>query len=299
MILDLALGLLLLTVTSARGEGSPIPVPTPPPLLNPLESKLRMEDAVEANNPFGVVPHRPNYILPHSYNTSPNQAAFRSQSGGKGLQKSETKFQISFRVPIWKNIAGREIHLYAAYTQLSYWQVFNRQASAPFRETNYEPEGFVAFLTQYDVFGMNNRAIFLGAAHQSNGRGVGEQSRSWNRVYAEFLLNRGGFVLSLKPWWRIPEPASSDNNPNIEKYMGYGEVRARYKRGSQVASLLLRNNFRGRGANKGAVEVGWSGPLVRQLRWYVQYFNGYGESLVDYNHASQRVGAGVLFGEWL
>lgn len=258
-----------------------------------------MEDAVEANNPFGVVPHRPNYLLPYSYNAHPNQAAFSSQSGGKSLQKAEAKFQISFRVPLWKNIFGREIHLYAAYTQLSYWQVYNNQASAPFRETNYEPEGFVAFLTHYNVFGLDNRAILLGAAHQSNGRGAGEQSRSWNRVYAEFLLNRGGFVLSLKPWWRIPEPPSGDNNPDIEKYMGYGEVRARYKYGSQVASLLLRNNFRGRSANKGAMELGWSGPLIRQLRWYVQYFNGYGESLVDYDHASQRIGAGVLFGEWL
>lgn len=116
---------------------------------------------------------------------------------------------------------------------------------------------------------------------------------------AEFDLNRGNFVLSLKPWWRIPEPADSDNNPDIEKYMGYGELRARYKFGSQVASVLWRNNFRSGGSNKGAVEVGLSGPLVRQLRWYIQYFDGYGESLIDYNHADQRAGAGVLFGEWL
>lgn len=278
---------------------SPVPTPTPAPLKNPLESKLRMEDAVEANNPFGVVPHRPNYLLPYSYNANPNQEAFRSQSNGQRLQKAEAKFQLSFRVPLWKSIFDREIALYAAYTQLSYWQVYNSRASTPFRETNYEPEGFVVFLTHYNVFGLDNRAIFLGTAHQSNGRGTGEQSRSWNRVYAEFLLNRGGFVLSLKPWWRIPEKLSEDNNPDVAKYLGYGEIRARYKFGSQVASLLFRNNFRGSGANKGAVELGWSGPLVRQLRWYIQYFNGYGESLVDYNHASQRVGAGVLFGEWL
>lgn len=299
--LALALGFLLAAAGSVRAEdaSASVPVPTPAPLRNPLESKLRMEDAVEANNPFGVAPHRPNYLLPYSYNATPNQEAFRGQSNGKSLQKAEAKFQLSFRVPLWKNFLGREIDFYAAYTQLSYWQVYNNRASSPFRETNYEPEGIVAFLTHYNVFGLDNRAIFLGVAHQSNGRGMGEQSRSWNRLYAEFILNRGGFVLSLKPWWRIPEKPSDDNNPDIEKYLGYGEIRARYKIGSQVASLLLRNNFRGNGANKGAVELGWSGPLVRQLRWYVQYFNGYGESLVDYDHASQRVGAGVLFGEWL
>lgn len=295
--LALVLGLALLSAGSVRAGAASPPVPTPAPLKNPLESKLRMEDAVEENNPFGVVPHRPNYLLPYSYNTAPNQEAFRIQSNGGRLQKAEAKFQLSFRVPLRKNILGRELSLYAAYTQLSYWQVYNSRASTPFRETNYEPEAFLVLLTQFDVLGLNNRAIFLGAAHQSNGRGAGDESRSWNRLYAEFLLNRGGFVLSLKPWWRIPE--ADDNNPGIERFLGHGEVRVRYKIGSQVASLLLRNNFRGRGANKGAVELGWSGPLVRQLRWYVQYFNGYGESLVDYDHASQRVGAGVLFGEWL
>ena len=300
---NLALGLVLWSAVSARAEvvsvSTSAPVPTPSALQNPFESKLRMEDSVEANNPFGVVPHRPNYLLPYSYNTRPNQDAFRAQSNGRRLQNAEAKFQISFRVPLWKNILGRNLHLYAAYTQLAFLQAYNSRASAPIRETNYEPEGILAFLTHYNFLGLDNRAIFLGVAHQSNGRGTGDQSRSWNRVYGEFLLNRGNFVMTLKPWWRIPEPASSDNNPDIEKYLGYGELGARYKFGSQVTSLLFRNNFRGRGANKGAVELGWSGPLVRQLRWYVQYFNGYGESLVDYNHASQRVGAGVLFGEWL
>ena len=278
---------------------SPVPTPTPAPLLNPLDSKLRMEDAVESNNPFGVVPHRPNYLLPYSYNTRPNQDAFRSQAKGQRLQRGETKFQISFRLPLWKNILGRDIRFYAAYTQLSFWQAYNSQASSPFRESNYEPEAILAFLTHRDILGLDNRAIFLGAAHQSNGLGTANGSRSWNRLYAEFILNRGNLVLSLKPWWRIPEPASSDNNPDIAKYLGYGELRGRYKLNSQVASLLFRNNFRGSGANKGAIELGWSGPLVRQLRWYIQYFNGYGESLIDYNHADQRVGAGVLFGEWL
>jgi len=273
--------------------------PTPAPLPNPLENKRSMEAAVETNNPFGIVPHRPNYLLPYAYNTSPNQDAFRSQSKGRSMQKGETKFQLSFRLPVWKNIFGQDIHLHAAYTQLSFFQAYNTAASSPVRESNFEPEAILSFLTHKNLLGLENQGISLGAVHQSNGLGTADLSRSWNRVYAEFVLNRGRFVLSLKPWWRIPEPAATDNNPDIEKYLGYGELRARYKWGSQVASLLVRDNFRGGGANKGAVELGWSGPMVRQLRWYVQYFNGYGESLVDYNHANQRIGAGVLFGEWL
>jgi phospholipase A1 len=258
-----------------------------------------MEDDIEMHNPFGVVPHRPNYLLPYSYNTRPNQAPFQSQTNGRNLQHGEAKFQISFRLPLWKNILDRDLHLYGAYTQLSFWQAYNNRASAPFRESNYEPEAFFAYLTPHRFLGLDNRAVFVGAAHQSNGRGTGDQSRGWNRIYAEILLNRGSFVLTLKPWWRVPDIASKDDNPDIEKYYGYGELRARWKIRSQVASLLFRNNGRGRGSNKGAIELGWSGLLVRQLHWYIQYFNGYGESLIDYNHANQRIGAGVLFGEWL
>src|ERR1035437_5702079 len=192
------LGFLLFTAGAVRAEDAHIPavvtvstaspVPTPAPLRNPFESKLRMEDSVEGNNPFGVGPPRPTYLLPYSYNTRPNQDAFRSQSNGKSLQTAEAKFQISLRLPLWKNILGKDIHLYAAYTQLAFFQAYNSQASTQIREMNYEPEGILAFLTHYDVLGLDNRAIFLGAAHQSNGRGTGDQSRSWNRVYAEFLL---------------------------------------------------------------------------------------------------------------
>lgn len=258
-----------------------------------------MEDAVESHNPFGIVPHRPNYLLPYTYNRTPNQAPYQSEQNGENPQKTEAKFQISFRLPLWKHILGHDISFFAAYTQLSFWQAYNTRDSSPFRETNYEPEALLAFNTHADILGLENQAVILGADHQSNGLGNGGESRSWNRLDAELILNRGNFVLSLKPWWRIPEPAATDNNPDIEKFMGYGELRARYKFGSQVASLMVRDNFRPVGSNKGAVELGWSGPLIRQLRWYVQYFNGYGESLIDYNHADQRVGAGVLFGEWL
>ena len=123
-------------------------------------------------------------------------------------------------------------------------------------------------------------------------------TRSWNRLYANFVLDRGNFALSVKPWWRIPEDEEDDENSNIERYLGYGEVRAAYKHGDQVFSALLRNNLKASG-NKGAIQVGWSFPLNRRLKGYVEYFNGYGESLIDYDVSNQRVGVGLLMSDLL
>jgi phospholipase A1 len=58
-----------------------------------------------------------------------------------------------------------------SYTQVAYWQLFNGDISAPFRETNYEPEFYASFLTNYDVLGMTERVVNLGKTHQPNGRG--------------------------------------------------------------------------------------------------------------------------------
>jgi phospholipase A1 len=47
------------------------------------------------------------------------------------------------------------------------------------------------------------------------------------------------------------------------------------------------------------VELGWSYGLTTNLRLYAQYFNGYGESLVDYDHSVNRIGIGVMLNDWL
>ncbi|MGE5893329.1 MAG: phospholipase A, partial [bacterium] len=260
-----------------------------------LDRRLETEEKVHANA-FAITPHRPNYFLFLTYNSSPNNAAY-AQAGGDLVDEYEVKFQLSLKILLWEHLFENNGHFYFAYTQLSFWQLYNKALSSPFRETNYEPELMLAFDTNYTVLGLKNRLLTVSLDHQSNGR-TEPLSRSWNRVYAQFLLERGNFVLSLKPWYRIPEDEAHDDNPDIYEYLGYGEVHAFYHWKNSVFGVMLRNNLRWE-HNRGAVQLDWSFPLTSKLKGYIQYFNGYGESLIDYNHSVNRIGIGFMFTDWL
>ncbi|MBP1749273.1 MAG: phospholipase, partial [Deltaproteobacteria bacterium] len=172
---------------------------------------------------FVIKTHRSNYVLPVAYNNSPNADSNLDLDPNAKPQHTEAKFQISFKVKLWEDIFGQGMDLWFAYTQLAFWQVYNTAFSSPFRETNYEPELLLNFRTDYDLFGLKGKMINIGLNHQSNGRSE-PLSRSWNRVVANFGFERGQFNLLLKTWYRIPENHEDDDNSDIEKYMGYGEL---------------------------------------------------------------------------
>lgn len=258
----------------------------------------RVEAELEqADDPYVITPHRPNYVLPAKYTTRTNPDAFVDIPNASDIENIELQLQFSFKYPITTSILGTKHALWVAYTQQSYWQAYNGLASRPFRETNYEPEVFLAFNIQdWSLLGVNPKFLNFSLNHQSNGRSE-PASRSWNRVTAEIIFERDNLAFSIRPWWRIPE-SSDDDNPDIHKYLGYGDLNFVYSWNDYTIDVMMRNNFN-MDDNRGALRVGVSFPLWERFEGYVQYFNGYGESLVDYNHHTQSIGIGIILTNWL
>ncbi len=263
-----------------------------------LSKRWELDDAT-TRAPNYIRAHRQNYALLGRWSDDPNQAILDAAAGGSAatqLDEVELEYQLSFKVKLFDDaLLGGD--LWAAYNQLSHWQAYNWNQSAPFRETNYEPELIWTLPLDEKLLGLRARLLNLGFSHQSNGRGE-PLSRSWNRLWAQAGLERGPLSLLVRGWWRIPESDSNDNNPNIERYLGYGDVLGIYRYEQHLFTLLLRHNLdpdRGRGA----VQFDWSFPLSQSkngggLRGYLQIFSGYGETLLDYDYSQTAIGVGII-----
>ena len=252
---------------------------------------------------FNIRGYKPVYVLPAFVTSNQNNLPHSPNPDNtvtnqdERLDNIETKFQLSLKAKVWQGVFGDNGDLWVGYTQSSRWQVYNTELSRPFRETNYEPEAMLVFGTHYDVLGWHGRLLGIGINHQSNGRGD-PLSRGWNRVIANVGLERDGWSVMVRPWWRIPESRSIDDNPDIGNYMGRGEVQIVHEWRNQEFGMLLRHSLRGGDRSHGSARFSWSFPMAGNLRGYLEVFKGYGESLIDYNHNATYLGAGISLLEW-
>jgi len=213
------------------------------------------------------------------------------------LDPMELKFQLSLKIKALQGLFKGNGDLWIGYTQTSRMPIFNSALSRPFRETNYEPEVLLSFRTNYRLLGFTGRLLTAGLVHQSIGRAE-PLSRSWNQIVAQIGLERRSTTLLFRPWWRIPEASSRDDNPEIENFLGSGEFLImhgihRHLLTLQVGSSVLIDPFLG-----GSVMGEWSYNVSGNLKLYLQVFHGYGESMVDCNHEQTMVGQGVTLLEW-
>ena len=237
--------------------------------------------------------YEPTYVLPGYYTLSPDNMVYANTvPGGQSLNRLEVKFQISFKVAMAPSGLAKSV--YIAYTQRSYWQLY--VDSAFFRETNYQPELLIAPDARWDLgAGWDIGFRVSPYVHQSNGRGGGME-RSWDRTSADLIFERldaggDGWVADLRAWavWR--DRAYLRYNPDLADYLGYFRPSAAYRWGAWDLSVVLNNQFE-TAFRKGSVEASVSHNFGSNWNLYVQYFNGYGQSLIEYNHSTNALGLG-------
>ena len=262
---------------------------------------------LDANDPHGILTvreHNPMYLMPVWYNSSPNYAP-SSPTRGVALQERfsdqkriETKMQVSFKSKIAEDLFKSRADLWFGYTQKSDWQIYNQgRRSAPFRNTDYEPEIFITQPVKAQLpWGGRLRMLGVGFAHQSNGQSRPE-SRSWNKVYAMAGMEWGKLTVIPRVWMRLFDSSGEDNdNPDLTKYLGYGDVKLQYRLNDKHNfSTTLRYNPK---SGYGAAEAAYTFPIKGKLQGVVRGFHGYGESLIDYNHKQSGIGFGLMFNGW-
>lgn len=222
-----------------------------------------------------------------------------------GSEAPAAKFQFSFKyrliaddgwlaqkVPFMRGLTF-------AYTQRTLWDT--GADSSPFYDTSYMPElGFFFLASEHEQHGLFTWLGWQAAfQHESNGMS-GPDSRSLNIVFV-----RPAFAIGdLDGWHVIVVPklftyaGVSNKNNDIADYRGYGELRLVLAKNGGLA-LSVAGQI-GQGFEHGAVQVDLTVPtrmLSNTIASYihVQYWNGYGESLLDYDKHTDAVRIGLSF----
>ena len=202
---------------------------------------------------------------------------------------SDIKYQISFQQLLTKSLLPFHTYLFLTYTQLAFWDVY--RSSSPFAEINFNPAlGLAKRLYKNDKL-MGIATMML--EHESNGRDS-TNSRSWNRISFSFqgpIFNKA--ILTVKGW--IPF-AYKDDNPDLLQYEGYGEASLLYS--FIPKKFLMDVTFR-----KGAA-WDWRGSAQTQVYYrffksdneylMLQWFQGYGESLISYKNKVSMLRIGII-----
>ena len=255
---------------------------------------------------FGLRAFHPNTVsVVHSSNINKRPASpnpNNTASGSNGYGRNELAFHVSVRTKLASGIftpmhGARRDSIWAAYSQQSYWQVFNSRLSRPFRSTDHMPEIMYVYPTTAQLpGGWLWRYSGVGVVHQSNGQSD-PLSRSWNRVYLMTGFEKGNdWQINARLWKRLKEDASDDNNPDIVRRIGRGDVSVQWRASRLNTLRLTYSGFTRYGSGRleweHALGEGW-GNSFSGLRLYTWLFHGYGETLLDYNFRRTSFGIGL------
>lgn len=203
-------------------------------------------------------------------------------------RNSDVKFQISVSQRLTKSKLPFDSYLFLQYTQKAFWNVF--QASLPMRDLNFNPGIGLGHL-------IIRKNKYIGKAyvmveHESNGRDSIE-NRSWNKLTlgAAVLLNKN-WEVQFKGW--IPVIDGKEND-DILKYNGIFQVAANYRTDNRRLNLglILTKRLTWFSFNT-QVELSYKFNNNENQYFFVQYYNGYGENLLEYNQFKSILRVGFV-----
>lgn len=216
---------------------------------------------------------------------------------------NNARYQVSFKYRLFtpNDPANPDFidNLYLGYTQTALWDL--ESDSYPFVDTSFKPS---LFWHKDALWQSPEKNWFVGLAtgvqHESNGKSD-EDSRSVNYGYIQPELNYrfdGGSTLTFAP--RIKGYfGGGDHNPDYRDYAGNVDWQLRY---AQDNGLVLTGLYRQGHDSHYTTQIEAAWPLKRTFLnmngyLHVQYFKGYGETLLGYNHKSDgqvRVGIALV-----
>lgn len=222
--------------------------------------------------------------------------------GSRG--NTTARFQLSFKYRLldpdgwaadlpWGNLLTG---LHFGYTQNSIWDL--TASSKPFRDTTYKPSFFYQWGPYREIGSPHAFSLQAGYEHQSNGK-EGAASRSIDTLFAKpawrwDVNGNTHFAAALKLFGYLDR----EDNPDIADYRGYALLNLRY---GNDDGWLLSADLNPRRNGYGQLDLSYR--LKRVLFsdaggfLHFQYFNGYGESLLDYNLRRRpqfRVGVSIV-----
>ena len=210
--------------------------------------------------------------------------------GGKPTEyNSDVKFQISFQQRLTKSVLPGHTYLYLFYTQKAMWNVLER--SLPFHDLNFNPG---IGLSRYVI--MKNQQIgkiTMMIEHESNGRD-GTASRSWNKISWAGEAYISPILMAHAKFW-IPI-IDGQYNKDILNYMGISQAGFQAK-SSDDKWVLDMTLVKRKGWNLNfntIVQLGYRINHNSNQFIMLQYYNGYGESMLDYNQYHSRIRFGLL-----
>jgi len=269
---------------------APVVAPKEPAPL-PVEGK-RDDVAAQAAGPStpdtarfvsAFSPYEPNYF----------------SGGSSGV--TNAKFQISLKFRLFNPNTKTPFleKLYVAYSQTSIWELGS--SSKPFYDSSYRPSAFFLDedVQQWPFRKWSRLGFQAGVEHESNGKSD-EDSRSVNIAYIKPIFTLPlweNYFVSFAP--KLYTYTEKDDNPDIPEYRGYGDylIKIGAVDGLQLATTLRKGTAKDPYSAEFNLSYPLKGPTFGNLGGYLhlQYFEGYGESLLDYNqHVRPQFRIGLM-----